>query len=65
MLSNRIRGLMCAASVAWVGIGMPFKVMALLWQLRRMPSVWEEIIPLCFLIALSVRLVVETLRRSV
>ena len=64
MLSNRIRDLMGAFSVAWVGIGMPFNVLALLWQLRRMPSVWEEIIPLCFLIGLSLWLVVKILRRS-
>jgi hypothetical protein len=64
MLSNRVREMTCVVTIAWVGIVMPVKVLVFLWQLRQIPSTWQEIIPLCFLIAMSVGLVVETVRRA-
>ena len=59
---GRLQGLLCAGSIAWVGIWMPCKVLTWLWQLWPLVGVWEEIIPMCFLIALSVGLLIRLVR---
>ena len=59
---GRLPGLLCAGSIAWVGIWMPCKVLTWLWQLWPLVGVWEEIIPMCFLIALSVGLLIRLVR---
>jgi hypothetical protein len=64
MISNRVRDLIYAGAFAWLGIVLPLKALALLWQLRQMPSVRDEIISLCFLVTLSLRFVVDRVRRS-
>ena len=59
---GRLPGLLCAVSIAWVGIWMPCNVLVWLLQLWRMVGVWEEIIPLCFLVILSVGLLIGLIR---
>jgi hypothetical protein len=65
MASNRFRGFMCALSIAWVGIWMPCKVLTWLWRLWPLVGVWEEIIPLCFLVMVSVGLLIRLFRSLV
>jgi hypothetical protein len=62
MAVNRFLEFMCAVSVAWVGIWMPCKVLTWLWRLWPLVGVWEEIISLCFLVALSVGLLIRLVR---
>jgi hypothetical protein len=62
MTIDRFLQLMCAVSIAWVGIWMPCKDLAWLWSLWPMASIREEIIPLCFLVALSVGLLFGLVR---
>ena len=65
MTANRFLGLLYASSIGWVGIWMPCKVLAWLWRLWPVAGIWEEIIPLCFLIALSVGLLINLIRRLI
>ena len=56
---GRLAGLLCAVSIAWVGIWMPCNVLAWPRRLWRFPGVWDEIIPLCFLIVVSLGLLIR------
>ena len=56
---GRLQGLLCAGSIAWVGVWMPCKVLTWLWRLWPLVGVSEEILPLCFLIALSLGLLIR------
>jgi hypothetical protein len=56
---------MCALSIAWVGIWMPCEVLTWLLRLWPLVRVWEEIIPLCFLVMVSVGLLIRLLRSLV
>ena len=50
---GRLQGLLCAVSIAWVGIWMPCKFLTWLWQLWLLVGVWDEIMPMGFPAALS------------
>jgi len=65
MVTNRFLGLMYALSIGWVGVWMPCKVLGSLWRFCSFAGFWNEIIPLCFLIALSVGLLIRLLRSLV
>ena len=62
MGTNRFIGLMSALSIGWVGVWMPCKVLASLWRFCSFAGFWDEIIPLCFLVALSVGLLIGLFR---
>lgn len=65
MTMNRFLRLVYAFSIGWVGIWMPCKVLASLWRFCSFTGFWDEIIPLCFLVALSVGLLVRLFRSLV
>ncbi len=60
---RRLAVLLYVVSIGWVGIWMPCKVLAWLWSLRPLVGAWEEIIPLCFLITISVGMLIRLGRK--
>jgi len=62
MATNRFLNLLYAFSIGWVGVWMPIKVLASLWHFLSFAGFWDEIIPLSFLIALSVGLLIGLFR---
>jgi ABC-type dipeptide/oligopeptide/nickel transport system permease component len=62
MTGNRFLTLLYAFSIGWVGIWMPCKALASLWGFWSFAGFWNEIIPLCFLAALSLGLLVRLFR---
>jgi hypothetical protein len=62
MTMNRVLSVMYGLSIGWIGIVLPLKVLASLWRFWSFPGFWDEIIALCFLVALSVGLLVGLFR---